>query len=301
LSVLLFFIILFFLIFTFLNSFIFYQICHSCLNIHDAATIGVVREAYHYTTGWNAGEKPGVKEFRQAQIVFQLLFLDCFAESLSFDILESHFLEDLVCFPHQISHTCLLAVAFDHCVCSLGCEVDLFMHVFRNACAFYTAVDNVPFENLFFFVGRVPSDLNSLKSVQQRRENGLKTIGCANEKHIGQVNFQINKVILKSGILNGVQDLHDHILKAGSSCSALNLVDFVQENDRILSFGFMNGIKDLAWVCANISLSVPFHDGSIILTSKRNSSIWTIKAFCDGLDNTGLSNSRRAVEEKHLG
>jgi hypothetical protein len=184
LSILLFFSILFFLIFTFLNSFIFDQICHSCLNVHDAATIGIVSEAYHYTTGWNAGEKPGVKELRQAQIVFQLLFLDCFAESLSFDILESHFLEDLIGFSHQISHTCLLAVAFDHGVCSLGCEVDLFLHVFGNACAFYTAVDNVSFENLFFFVSRVPSDLDSLESVQQRRENGLKTVGCANEKHI---------------------------------------------------------------------------------------------------------------------
>ena len=179
LNILLIFLLLFILVF--FNCFTLYQICRSRFNIHDTTTVSIVSKTNHNAAWWNAREKSGIEKLRQAQVIFELLFLNDFAESFTFNILECHFLEDFVCFSHKVSNTCFLAITFNHGVCSLMREINLFLYIFRNSCTLYAIFDNVAFENLFFFVSGVPSDFNPFEPVQQRRENCFKTIGRTNE------------------------------------------------------------------------------------------------------------------------
>ena len=124
-------------------------------------------------------------------------------------------------------------------------------------------------------------------------------VGGGDEQHVAEVKRNIKIVILKSLVLFRVQ----HFQQGAGRIAAVvprQLVDLVQQDDRVGGLGGIDGADDAAGHCADVGLAVTADIRLITHTAEAHARVVAAHGLCNGLGNRGLADTRRADQTQHL-
>ena len=64
---------------------------------------------------------------------------------------------------------------------AIVCKIHLIFYFFRQPCIIHTLLNNILLKYLFFLIGGVARNLDSLKSIKKGRENSFEGVSCTDE------------------------------------------------------------------------------------------------------------------------
>ena len=85
-----------------------------------------------------------------------------------------------------------------------------------------------------FFIGRVAGERDDLHAVIQGLADLSEVIGGADKKDIGKVGFHVDVVIDEMQVLLSVQDLQKSRLRIALEAVSADLVDLIQQHQRVV-------------------------------------------------------------------
>ncbi len=105
--------------------------------------------------------------------------------------------------------------------------------------------DEVALGDVELFLFGVAFDTDDFHPVEQWPGNGVKRIGRGHEKHVRQVVFDVEEMVVECTVLFRVEHLEQGRGGIAAKVSA-HLVDFVEHEDWILRPGLAQVLDDLA-------------------------------------------------------
>ena len=124
-------------------------------------------------------------------------------------------------------------------------------------------------------------------------------VGGGDEQHVAEVKWDIKIVILKSLVLFRVQ----HFQQGTGRIAAVvpcQLVDLIQQDDRVGGLGGIDGTDDAAGHCADVCTAVAADLGFIMHAAKAHAGKVAVHAGGNGARNGGFADTRRADQADDL-
>ena len=193
----------------------------------------------------------------------------------------------------------LSRVRLDDVVADLATDPDV-RNVAGETCLLDCRRVKVLVQNVQLLDMRVARDLNDLHPVQDRRVQRAQIVRSAEEKHLRQVDSHVHVVICERMVLLRVQDLKQSGAGVTMSGPLSNLVDLIDEDDRVLDLGILQRLDDLARDSAYVGSSMALERAGISRTAKRDPDVLAAQGLSDMFANGRLSNTWRSNEAQNL-
>ncbi len=143
-----------------------------------------------------------------------------------------------------------------------------------------------------FSSDRVALQLDDLQAIAQRRRQRVEGVRGADEDHLGQIEGQLQVVIGEGLVLLGIEHLEQGAL--GVAGPALTqLVDLVEQHDRVLDAGLGHGAQDAAGQGADVGAAMTAHLGLVAHAAERHAHERPARGVGDRLPERGLAHARR--------
>ncbi|ENN85911.1 hypothetical protein RHSP_17182 [Rhizobium freirei PRF 81] len=152
----------------------------------------------------------------------------------------------------------------------------------------------VPLGDFALFVFGVAGDTDDLHAVHQGRRD-VQRVRRRDEHDVRQVIFDFQVVVHESRVLRRVQHFQQSRRRIAAVVHA-ELVDFVEQEQRIGLLGLLHRLDDLAGHRADIGAAVTADLGFVTNAAKRHADILTAGRLGDRLSERGLADARRADE-----
>ena len=146
-----------------------------------------------------------------------------------------------------------------------------------------------------FFLCKITAYIDHLHTVLEGRLDGLDIIGRRDEKHIRQIIIYIQIIIMECSILLRIKRFQ----KSRRRISLYILGKFIhliEDDDRIGSTRTVDTVQDTSGQSTYVCLSVTADLRLIMHTAESDTYIFTSQSTCYGLSQTGLADSRRAIQ-----
>ena len=168
-----------------------------------------------------------------------------------------------------------------------------------NAVLFKLLGNQVLSRDLEFLLMGIASQCDHVHTVRQRFRY-CAIIVCRCDKHdIAQIKRHIDIMIVKGGVLLGIQNLQ----KRGGRVTAeivAELVNLVQQKQRVLCPRLLDGRNDTSRHGAHIRLTVAHDVGFIPHAAEGDAHIFAPNSLCNRTRNGGLANARRPNQADDL-
>jgi len=153
--------------------------------------------------------------------------------------------------------------------------------------------------NIKLFLIRVTRQLNDFHSVKQGSGDSRSIVRRCDKHNLAQVKFKLDIAVNKRAVLFAVKSFKQCRRRVALVVRA-ELVDFVKQNDRILSSCLLNCIYNPARHCADIGFSVASNFSLIACAAERNSRKASAHRRCNAFGNRGFTDTRRTYKAKRL-
>ncbi len=151
---------------------------------------------------------------------------------------------------------------------------------------------------LIFLLSKIAAHAYHLHAVLKGRLYGVDVIRGSYEEHIGQVIVDVKIIVMERSVLLRVQSLQKSGRRVALDVLG-ELVNLVKHDDRIGSARTADSVKDSSRQCSDICLPVSAYLRLVMHTSEGNPDIFASEGLCHRLAQTGLSDSRRAVQAEY--
>lgn len=105
--------------------------------------------------------------------------------------------------------------------------------------------NEIVFGDVEFFLPHISRQRDELHAITKRAGNGFISVGSADEEDLREVDRHIKIVISECLVLLGVQHLEQSSRRVTSPTSS-NLVDFIDQDDGVGTFGSFEALNELA-------------------------------------------------------
>ncbi|EGE55682.1 hypothetical protein RHECNPAF_890098 [Rhizobium etli CNPAF512] len=165
----------------------------------------------------------------------------------------------------------------------------------RLQCMFLDGLrQQVPLGDLALFILGVAGDTDDFHAVHQRRRN-VQRVRRRDEHHVGQVVFDFQVMVHEGRVLRRIEHLEQGRRRITAIVLA-ELVDLVEQEERVGLLGLLHRLDDLAGHRADIGAAVTADFGFVANAAKRHADILTAGRLGDRLGERGLADTRRADE-----
>ncbi len=148
---------------------------------------------------------------------------------------------------------------------------------------------------MIFLVFRVPGHMDHFHAVQQRRWDGLKTVGSGDEHHLGKIKGDLDVMVAELAILLRIQHLQQRRSGIAGEIEA-QLVDLIQHKDRVVTFDPANGLKDATGHGTDVGAPMSADLSFVAHTAQRDAHELSVQSPGDGLTQGGLADARWSNE-----
>ena len=125
----------------------------------------------------------------------------------------------------------------------------------------------MPLGNFNFLLLGIAVQPDNLHAVQQRPRH-IQRVGGRYEHHLGKVIVQIQIMVVKRRILLGIQHFQQRRTRVAAPVRT-ELVNLVQEKQRVGHAGFFDVLDNLARHCSDISAAVSADLGFVVQPAPR--------------------------------
>ena len=144
---------------------------------------------------------------------------------------------------------------------------------------------------------RVAGDLDHLHAVDERTGDGVAVVGGRQERHLRQVEGQVEVVILERRVLLRVEHLEQRRRGIASNVGA-HLLDLVEDEDGVLRASLLQRLDDASGQGADIRAPVPTDLGLVADAAEGDALVAAPHGARDRLAERGLADAGRAHEEQ---
>jgi len=159
------------------------------------------------------------------------------------------------------------------------------------------ARDQVRLGDLGLLAFGVAREVDHLHPVQQGARDVLDEVRRGDEEHLAQVEEHVHVVVRERVVLRRVEDLEEGA-RGVALVRGAQLVDLVEEEDRVLGAGLLESLDDPAGHGADVGPAMPPDVGLVAHPSERDADIFPPQRPGDTLGDRGLPHPRRADEEE---
>lgn len=143
----------------------------------------------------------------------------------------------------------------------------------------------------------VPVEADQLHAVGQGLRDGLQDVGGGQEHHVAEVELHLQVVVPEGVVLGRVQDLQEGGGRVPAEVGA-DLVDLVEQDDRVHRPGLLDGPDDAAGQGADVGPAVSSYLGLVAYAAERDPDELAAHGVGDGLAERGLADSGRSDERE---
>ena len=155
----------------------------------------------------------------------------------------------------------------------------------------------MPLGDLELIGRRIPREPDHFHTVQEGLRDRVQRVGRADEQHVGQIVGNIHIVVCESAVLLGIE----HLQQCAGRISVVGdgqLVDFIQDHDRIGDAALLDAVHDPARHSADVGPAVSADIRFIPHAAETYAHIFSVKRFCDALSDAGLAGTRCADKQQ---
>ena len=202
-------------------------------------------------------------------------------------------------FPHhladfllQFAHAALAGIVFDDVLDGPFREFHVLLLQSRGV---HFLRDEVAARYLDLLFRDVSAHLDQLHAVEQRSRDGGQVVCRGDEHHFREVIVDVNVVVVERAVLFRVEHF-EHGRRRVAVAVAAQLVDFVEDDDRVRRFRLDQAFDDASRHGSDIRLAVSAYLRLVVYASERHAHILAFQRGRDGSSERGFSHARRAVE-----
>ena len=195
----------------------------------------------------------------------------------------------------KIAHTGLAGVAVNDGVQCAGRQG----HAAVKAVVFQLLGQQVALGNVELLGAGIAGQLDHIHTVIEGAGDGRGIVGRCDKQHLAQIERDIQIVVLEGAVLLGVQ----HLKQCAGGVAlviACQLVDLVQQNDRVCGLGRCNGADDAPGHGTDIGAAVAADLSLIMDAAQTHAGELSVHALGDGMCDTRLADTRRADKADDL-
>src|SRR5438093_1974635 len=159
------------------------------------------------------------------------------------------------------------------------------------------AGNEVPLGDLELLALGVAGEVDGLQPIEQRSGDALQEVRGRNEQDLGEVERDPQVVISERVVLRRVQHLQQRRGRISLEGNA-QLVDFVEEEDRVLGARLLHPLEDAAGHRPDIGAPVAANVGLVPGAAERNPDVRPAHRPRDGFGDRGLPDARRSHEQQ---
>src|SRR3989442_15457335 len=156
----------------------------------------------------------------------------------------------------------------------------------------------MPLGDLQFFAFGVTGKAQHFEPVLQRRRNRVQPIRRGDKEYLGKIVFDIQVVILEHVILFRIENFQESRTRIATKISS-ELVDFIKQQNRIHSSGFLHHLNDLSGQRANVGATMATNLSFITDAAQREAHELPSGGSGDRFSETCLTDSRRPYEQEN--
>ena len=149
------------------------------------------------------------------------------------------------------------------------------------------------------FLVRVGAELDDLHAVEQRTRDGVRRVRRGDEHALAQVKRQFKEIVAEGRVLLGVQ----HFQQRGRGVAAIvaaQLVDLIEQQERIFASRLLDGRQDSAGHRADIGLAVAADLRLVVDAAEGDTRELPVERAGDAHGNGRLAHARRADQTDDL-
>ena len=148
----------------------------------------------------------------------------------------------------------------------------------------------------FLLLRQIAFHFDNFHAVEQGARNGLQTVGRGDEEHLGEVEVEVQIVVVESIVLLRVEYFEQRAVRVAVVIVFRHLVNLVEHEERVGRLGFGNALDDAARHGADVGASVAAYLSLVVDASQGDAHILAAQGFGDALAERCLAHSRRAVK-----
>src|ERR1051326_3732489 len=198
-------------------------------------------------------------------------------------------------FAFQLAHTSLARVIVNE---RAQRGIRKFHFLFGQTVLFELARDQVALGDLQFLRFGIARQFNHLKTIAQRRVNRFQPIGRGNKQNARQIERNVQIVIREGIVLRRVKNLEQCRRRITAKISS-NLVQFVQQNNRVPAFDTAQSLDDPARQGTNVRSSMPANFRFITHTAQRDARKFSAQRISDAAPKRSFADTGRANETEN--
>mgnify|MGYP007126720271 CR=1 FL=1 len=147
--------------------------------------------------------------------------------------------------------------------------------------------------NVVFFHAGVAGQLDDVHAVAQRAGDGAEVVGRGDKEHMAQIERDIDEMIVEGAVLLRVQRFQQSCRRVAPEV-ACQLVDLVQQHQRVGGLGGDHGADDLAGHGTDVGAAVPADFSFIMDTAQRNTGEFFVQRTGNRAGKAGLTDTGRS-------
>ena len=151
---------------------------------------------------------------------------------------------------------------------------------------------------LLFFL-RVAGQIQNIHPVQKSRRNGIVGVGRGEEENIGKVKIKPQEVIPEGFVLFRIQNLQKRRRGIPFIIGA-QLIDFIQQNDRVHAPGFLHGMNHPPLHRADVSTAMAADFRLVAHAAQRHPHKLAVERMRNRTGDRGFPHPGRADKAKNL-
>ena len=144
----------------------------------------------------------------------------------------------------------------------------------------------------------VPGEFDHFHPIEQRTRNVLDEVGRGDEEDFAQVERHTQVVVHEAVVLGRVEHLEQGARRVSLERDA-QLVDFVEQEDRVLGAGLLHSLDDPARHGADVGTAVPADVRFVSRAAQGDADVLPSHRSGDRLGHRGLADAGRAHEEEN--
>src|SRR5690606_5202241 len=140
--------------------------------------------------------------------------------------------------------------------------------------------------------------MQDLQSVLKRRRYRMQNICRRDKEYVRQIVIDVKVMVAERVVLFRVENLQQSCTRVAAEIMA-ELIDFVEQNDRIRRSGAFHKLDDLSRQSSDIRSAVAAYLGFVVNAAERKPDEFSARRLCDRFSERGFTDARRTDEAKY--
>ena len=205
-----------------------------------------------------------------------------------------HFTEEFVYLLFELTHTAFAGVVFYYLI--YGRNADLEFSTFAEVVFLLFLGNEVTSGYFAFFFGQIAFHFDDFHAVKQGPGDGLQIVGGSNEEHVGEVEVEVEIVVVERAVLLRVEHFEKRAVGVAVVVVFADFVYFVKHKERIDGTGLDDAFDNTSGHGTDIGAAMAANLGFVVHTAEGDANILATQGFGDAATERGFADTRRTVE-----